>query len=132
MRSVHASSGVAAMSASKSARIVAAMAQKRSTRGEGGPSRLRVGPNGSLPIWRIAKAVGPRLEDGEVVELVAVQDLVDPAPRGVAPDRLDRQLPGDRPARSWARSPRARSVAGDRSAKRARRRSLRASKSPPS
>ena len=40
-----------------------------------------------------AQRLGPRLDDREVIEPVAVEHHVDPAPALVAADRLDRQAP---------------------------------------
>src|SRR4051794_1205688 len=39
--------------------------------------------------------IGPRLDHRQVVEGMAVEDLVDPAPRGIAADRLGGELPSD-------------------------------------
>ena len=47
--------------------------------------------NGSPSAWRARSAIGPRLDDREVVEVVAVEGHVDPAPGRVAADRLERQ-----------------------------------------
>ena len=39
-----------------------------------------------------AQLLGPRLEDGEVVDVVAAEDHVHPAPRGVLPDPFRAEL----------------------------------------
>src|SRR5438552_8804314 len=78
---------------------------------EQGEDRCRVGPeaadtdgkrarpgNWIRPEWVVldlpgSKAVGPRLEDPQVVDRVAVEDVVDPAPGDVAADRWQWQGP---------------------------------------
>ena len=64
-----------------------------------GPERLEVGRARVLDervAVRLAPAqhVDPRLDDREVIEPMAVQDHVHPAPALVAADRLDRKGPG--------------------------------------
>src|SRR5207253_2250142 len=58
--------------------------------------RLGVWPERVVPDLARPERVGPRLDHGQVVERVSMENLVDPAPRGVAPDRLGGELPRDR------------------------------------
>ena len=84
--------GAPARSSSKWAKTAASSAQKRSfAAGEVRRRRLRIRPERVVLDLARAEAVGPRLEDPEVVDRVAVEDAVDPAPCGVAVDRRERQ-----------------------------------------
>ena len=77
--------------------------------------------------------IGPRLEDAEVVEVVAVEDVVDPAPGRVAPDRRRVEPPGDREQRLAGGDEATPQLAGGEIGRSASRRlSLNGSKSPPS
>jgi hypothetical protein len=76
--------------------------------------------------------IGPWFEHGQVVDHVAVEDLVDPAPRGVAPDRLAGEPPRDGKRGDARRLDPPPQVGRRHSSNRSRRRSLNVSKSAPS
>ena len=58
--------------------------------------------------------VDPRLDDREVIEPMAVEDHVDPAPAFVAADRLDRKAPGLAPGGARVRQSRRSRIADRR------------------
>ena len=65
--------------------------RRREIRGD----RLRIAPERVVLDLADTQPVGPRLEDPQVVDRVAVEDVVDPTPRRVRVDRLDGQPPRD-------------------------------------